>query len=168
MLHTRGLKRMKAYMSVEASMLMPFVLSVLFFLLYAFFLVYNRCLAEFDMGHLLVTAVRSEGNVNEIAESVLQEERAIQKEKYYGYHQTEMTSELKNGKVSLEQRGRLDFPGTRSWELRVSYQAAFYRPAHRLRQWNRIKEVSSCIRKENQEYVKNGLHTQSSGELSAN
>ena len=32
-LHTRGLKRMKAYMGVEASMLMPFVLSVLFFLL---------------------------------------------------------------------------------------------------------------------------------------
>lgn len=168
MLHTRVLKRMKAYMSVETSMLMPFVLSVLFFLLYAFFLVYNRCLAEFDMGHLLVTAVRSEGNVNEIAEILLQEERAIQKEKYYGYHQTEMTSELKNGKVSLEQRGRLDFPGARNWELRVSYRAAFYRPALRLRQWNRIKEVSLCIRKENQEYVKNGLHTQSAGKLPAN
>ena len=149
MLHTKGLRKVRAYMSVEASMLMPFVLSVLFFLLYAFFLVYNRCLAEFDMGHLLVTAVRAEGSVEEIAEIVLQEEKAIQKEKYYGYHQTEMISEFKKGKVSLEQRGRLDFPGTRIWKIGVRYQASFYRPADSLRQWNKIKELTSCILKEN-------------------
>ena len=140
-------KRISAYFTLEATMILTLVTGVIVVLIYFMFFLYNRCLADQDVGTL---ALRGCSVQAESKEELLQklEDDAIQMdtEKYIGWKQGATQITLREDKVRVERTGSLLFtfagivPGEidrewktqRSFENRRIFPVAFLRSLRKL------------------------------------
>ncbi len=99
------------YFTVEASILLPFVLGVILLVIYLWFFAYDRCLMEQDYAMVLIKGIYTSdltpeervGYVKELADKTYREE-------YYGWNfgETKITYDL--GRMKIEGDGFLEFP----------------------------------------------------------
>lgn len=108
-------QKMPAYFTVEAAMIMTMVLNVLMILIYIMFFQYNRCLLEQDMGALALKGctVQAESK-EELLQTLKQYESQLYLEKYIVWEHGEVSLELKQDSIKVEQTGNLIFPF--AWE----------------------------------------------------
>lgn len=137
----KGLKKIEGiegYLTVEASLLLPFVIGVIVYVIYFQFFWYNRCLMDQETA---MTAVRA-AQAGSVATETLQKEiwqwrDAFLTDRYVGWEADEpiLTAEL--GKISVSGRGRLKLPNA-AWNAEITYEVGRIDTAFYLRQLRRI------------------------------
>jgi len=108
-------KKMKAYFTVEAAMVLTLVTGMLTLLVYIIFFQYNRCLLEMDIGALALKgcSVQSE-NKDDLLQKLNQYSAQIYKDKYLAWEHGDIILKLEENTVRIEQTGTLQFPFTGS------------------------------------------------------
>lgn len=141
-------KRMDAYLTVEAVMVLPIVFGVLLFIICFWFYQYDRCLMEQDAGLLALrgTVIPAEDAEERIkAVKKILAERPI--EKYIVWEDLGTDIKIERGKIRVRQRGNIRFPfsglafwdGEDIWEMSVLYENELMSPASLLRKYQKIK-----------------------------
>lgn len=126
-------KSVEAYLTVEASLLLPFILGTLVFIFCIQFYWYNRCLMDQNVAMLGIRAVQEQTVDGEALEQVLNEwEEGYLSDKYYGWEIERPAISLKRNCFAIEQCGKLGY-GDRIWKAAVSYENEIIRPAEILR-----------------------------------
>lgn len=152
------LNKKNGYLTVEATLIFPIVLSVIMFLLYVLFFSYNSCLMEQDINMVLIGAADSEDKVTETAQKVKKELEDIYVEKYYGFARGDIEFEIKHQKLRISQTGYLVFPVARQWEHTVCYEVKLTHPVETVRARRKLEKLKDNISKERTEYDKDGVY----------
>ncbi|MCR4617483.1 MAG: pilus assembly protein [Lachnospiraceae bacterium] len=110
---------MKGYFTLEAALIMPIVLGIVFLVIYMWFYAYDRCLMEQDMGTSLASGVYAQ-NVNEEQRvaGMLAKYSSIYKDQYFGWESGQASASYEMGELSIKQNGQIRFPfgGLRFWD----------------------------------------------------
>lgn len=119
-------KLLQAYFTLEASLLLPFVLGIILMIVYLWFFQYDRCLLEQDMGAL---ALRGSASVLEEKETRMRwlegQEKKREKEKYVGWEEGNVEMKLEKNILKVEGSGRVRFPfsGMNFWREATVWEA---------------------------------------------
>ncbi len=105
-------------MTVEATMVFAMVLTVMMYIIYGMFFVYDRCLMDQDAAMLAIRGGgRTELGKKATAQYVKAENVKLAKdEKYVAWQEAETTITLKKDKVNVTKQGRLRFHSLWDWE----------------------------------------------------
>ena len=113
----------KAYFTVEASLVMPMVIGSIIFIMGFLLFWYNRCLMEQDLSMLTVKGSQVKA---EDPESFLGELRDWQlgnfSEKYYGWAREGITYSRERNVIRLSEKGKMIL-GDRVWKAEVTGKA---------------------------------------------
>ena len=105
-------KRENGYLTVEAAMVFPVVLSVQILIVYLLLFQYDRCLLNQDAARLTVLGCSAdEKEKTELAEYLRPCTGELSKEKYAAWNMDFLTMELAGDNICVEGNGRLLFPG---------------------------------------------------------
>ena len=100
---------MKGYFTVETSLILPMVLAVQVFLIYAMLRQYDRCLLEQDMGILTVYAGAA-GNTQEADRALERKNNQRQQQPYLIYEEEELSLNADGGYIEAHSRGKVRMP----------------------------------------------------------
>lgn len=100
---------MKGYFTVETSLILPMVLAVQVFLIYAMLRQYDRCLLEQDMGILTVYAGAA-GNTQEADRALERKNNQRQQQHYLIYEEKELSLNTDGGYIEAHSRGKVRMP----------------------------------------------------------
>lgn len=124
-------RKCNAYMTVEACMVMPVVMSVYLFLIQYAVWTYDRCMLEFDVATVLLRS-----SVSAEVQSTYQRERMLwDKEKYLWFHSQKM--QLEKGVFMLKVAGHAE--GEPMGTVDIYYEMRHIEPE----QWLRVKRKLS-------------------------
>lgn len=140
-------KRISAYFTLEATMILTLVTGVIVVLIYLMFFLYNRCLADQDVGTMAlrgcsVQAESKEELLQKLEDDVIQ----MDTEKYIGWKQGATQITLREDKVRVERTGSLLFPFAgivpgeidREWKTQRSFENRRFFPVAFLRSFRKI------------------------------
>lgn len=133
-------KEAAGYFTVEAAMVMPVVLYLVFMIMYLMFFQYNRCLMELDVGIFAMRGTLLQVGSNEDrAQQLRKQALELEEESYMGWRCQEIQWKMKNGILQVEQQGNLVFPFTKeSWDAEVSYENHILSPVSFLRYYRKL------------------------------
>ena len=100
---------MKGYFTVETSLILPIVLAVQVFLIYAMLRQYDRCQLEQDMGILTVYAGAA-GNTQEADRALEMKNKQRQQQHYLIYEEEEISLNADGGYIEAHSAGRVRMP----------------------------------------------------------
>jgi hypothetical protein len=100
---------MKGYFTVETSLILPMVLAVQVFLIYAMLRQYDRCLLEQDMGILTVYAGAA-GNTQEADRALERKNNQRQQQHYLIYEEEELSLDADGGYIEAHSSGKVRMP----------------------------------------------------------
>lgn len=149
----RKKRSFEAYFTVEATLVLPLVMSAILLDIYLFCFQYDRCLMEQDMGSLILwcSGIRFEN-----ADTVKEQEGKIQnrtgeiyREKYVAWELTTVDVKLEKNRISVVGRGQLTFPvpgwnlwnDINLWEDEVTYESRSISPVFYIRQLRKLDEI---------------------------
>lgn len=132
-------KDVGGYFTVEAALVMPIVLYVIFMILYLLFFQYNRCLLELDMGIFALRGSLAQAETNEDrAELLRKQAMELDEENYIGWQCGKIQWKLEKGTLQVEQQGALEFPFTEElWSVEVNYENHILSPVSFLRYYRK-------------------------------
>ena len=141
------MRRRNGYFTVEAALVLPMVMGVVFFAVYILLLQYNRCLLEQDMGALVMWGSLLYGEEEEIASELESKTESIYWGKYLVWELKGLDAEIQNNECRVVSGGQVVFPlpGWNFWnnenvwsvESEWSYQRIY--PVEFVRMCNRLK-----------------------------
>lgn len=133
-------RKVKAYFTVEASLVLPIVIGSIIFVICFLLYWYNRCLMEQDVSMYTIRAAQM---TRLTAEDVPREMTAWRREyltdKHYAWESSDLYISLKHNEIRITRTGRL-LLGDRIWNAEVACaarrmdQAGFLRLCRRLEQ----------------------------------
>lgn len=123
-------KGVGAYFTVEAAMVLPIVLSVILFILYAMFFQYDRCLLEQDMGALALRGAAMQIDDKEaLAGEIKEQANQMDCGKYLMWECGEINLRLEGNQLCVSREGQLKYPfsgfgigGERLWRAETEYE----------------------------------------------
>ena len=139
---------MKAFFTVEATMLFPIILFVLSFLVYLGFYQYNRCIVEESMRYAAVRGKELSGATEEEYEDILSDLFVETLDKHYligcdGKIECERTGPLTNlvyvGDMPVLWLKIVDSGIGGAWQIKVKSEAKRWDPVSFIRLCNRMK-----------------------------
>ncbi len=142
-------KKVRAYFTVEAAVIIPVVFSVMMLVIYILMFQYNRCLQEQDMGALALKGCSIQAFDKEALMEELQKySGAIERDKYLVWEQDAGSIILEGGHVRVEQSGKLTFPfgellgwdGQEEWQVVTIFENQRLAPVSFLRACRKMKK----------------------------
>ncbi len=129
-----------AYFTVEAAMVMPTVLCMIFLIIYMLFFQYNRCLLELDLGILALRGCVMQAENNEDRVEQLRKQMCERNEEMYiGWQCSDIKIRIEKGVLRMEQQATseipiaLDFPSANAtYENHILSPVSFLRYYHKL------------------------------------
>lgn len=103
--------RVKAYLSVEAALVMPIVTATVLLVIYFWFFQYNRCLMEIDLNTIVCKTLNADmADNNDKIEYLKKCISETYKSKYWAWTPGTYNCKIENNKIIVEQEGALEFP----------------------------------------------------------
>ena len=139
--------KVSAYFTVEAALVFPLVLGVVFLVMYLMFFQYGRCLSEQDMGALALYGATVQAEDGEERVRLMSgRARGIYEEKYVMWKASEIGMKLERNKVKVERSGSVRFPlfglafwnGGDVWETTARYENPVLDPVSLIRKWRKL------------------------------
>ena len=146
-------KSCEAYFTVEATLVLPLVMSAILLDIYLFCFQYDRCLMEQDMGSLILwcSEIRLENTdtVKEQEEKIQNRTGEIYRDKYVAWELTTVDVQLEKNRISVVGRGQLTFPvpgwnlwnDINLWKGEVTYEDKSISPVFYIRQLRKLDEI---------------------------
>ncbi|MCM1325800.1 MAG: hypothetical protein NC094_05540 [Bacteroidales bacterium] len=107
----KNTKKVKAYFTVEAALILPMALGAIVLIMYLWFFQYNRCLLEQDAGILALRGAVTEAADNQKRITLLTEQaEQMDKDKYVAWEDAKTSITIKQGKIQVKKEGLLRFP----------------------------------------------------------
>ena len=120
-MHGNGVK---AYFTVEASLVMPIVIGSIIFVMGFLLFWYNRCLMEQDLSMLTVKGSQiKEEDPEKFLEELRDWQREYFPEKYYGWTRGEITYSRERNVIRLNEKGKMIL-GDWVWKAEVTGKAS--------------------------------------------
>ena len=153
-------KSCEAYFTVEATFILPLVMSAILLEIYLFCFQYDRCLMEQDMGNLVLwcSEIRLENadTVEKQKEKIKSQTGEIYRDKYIAWELTGVDVQLENNRISVIGSGQLIFPvpgwnfwnSINIWEDEVIYESRSISPVFYIRQ---LRKLNNMLQRENDE-----------------
>lgn len=131
--------RIKAYLTVEAAMVIPVVIGTIVFLIYMMFFQYNRCLLEQDVGVLAVRSVTMQEKDKTALVAKLQDEAAaLDGEKYLAWELGEVDISMKGTTTRISRTGGLVLTSGDLWETQAESEGGQISPTFLIRSCRKI------------------------------
>ncbi len=127
----------EAYFTVEAAMILPFVMAFYLLLIYTMFFQYDRCLLEQDMMELVLEGILCEdGSNEEVAQLVERQLAGMDWNRYLAFQPGERGIRVTQGEITLEGEGAVSAPFPQlgklfdetHWKIRAEAEAARISP----------------------------------------
>ena len=140
-------RKIRAYFTVEAVLVLPIVFGVILLVMYFMFFQYDRCLLEQDIGALALYGATVQADDNEERIRQLSDRaNGLYEEKYVAWDSTEIGMKLERGKLKVERKGSLRFPlpGLVFWSRKdvwgtsVRYENTVLSPTTMIRTWRKL------------------------------
>lgn len=140
-------RKISAYFTVEAVLVLPIVFGVIFLVMYLMFFQYDRCLLEQDIGALALYGATVQADDNEDRMRQLADRaNGLYEEKYVAWDSAEIGMKLERGKLMVERKGNLRFPlpglafwsGKDVWGTSVRYENTILSPTTMIRTWRKL------------------------------
>lgn len=141
------MKKVGAYLTLEAGLVLPVVLGVIVLTIYLWFFQYDRCLMEQDAGMLALRgAVLEAESPGERVRLVEKEAGKVYGDKYVAWEGEKTAIAMKGGKLQVKKAGKLQFPfqglrfwqGSDAWETQVLYENRVLSPVSIIRNYRKI------------------------------
>lgn len=143
----RGLRRhggrgAKAYVTLEAALLLPILIGAVLFVIYMMLFQYNRCLMNQDLGAMALWGSIRQSDDGKRLEAIIRERMDnIYRDKYIAWHFTELKAGVKKNYFEAEGIGKLTFPfpgwnfwsSTNVWEAKSEYRYRRFSPVDFIR-----------------------------------
>ena len=134
-----GNVRIKAYLTVEAAMVIPVVIGTIVFLIYMMFYQYNRCLLEQDVGVLAVRSVTmQEKDKTAMTLKLREEAAALDGEKYLAWEMGEFDISVKGTITCVSRMGELVLTAGDLWETQADCEGEQISPTFLIRSCRKI------------------------------
>ena len=105
------MKRLDAYMTVEAALVFPVVMGSILFVIYAMLFQYDRCLLEQDTGAIALWGSLAEAADTAELESKIQKRMSeMYRDKYMMWRFQTLEASLDKNRFSVNGAGQLSFP----------------------------------------------------------
>ena len=146
-------KSSEAYFTVEATLVLPLVISAILLDIYLFCFQYDRCLIEQDMGSLILWCSELRlGNTDtakEQEEKIQKRASEIYRDKYVAWELTTVDVQLEKNRISVVGQGQLTFPvpgwnlwnNINLWKAEVTYESRNISPVFYIRQLRKLNEM---------------------------
>lgn len=148
-------RRVKAYFSVEAALILPVVFVLILFIVYLLCFQFNRCLMEQDMGILALRgAVMQTQDNGERADELGKIAEQMNSGKYLAWEMEEVNFTIGKGKVIVERLGQMKVPfkkedkGEVWWSTMAKYEDQIISPVAFVRTYRRMIEGGKDAQKE--------------------
>lgn len=157
-------KSCEAYFTVEATLVLPLVMSAVLLDIYLFCFQYDRCLMEQDMGSLILwcSGVRLESadTLREQEEKIYNRAIEIYRDKYVAWELTAVDVRMEENRISVVGRGQLTFPipgwnlwnDVNIWEEEAIYESKSISPVFYIRQLRKLDEMLHGENNESMEF----------------
>lgn len=142
------MKRMEAYFTVEAALVMPLVISVLTMTVFLFVYQYDRCLMEQDVGMLaLYAGTLAAEDVNEMTKQIGRRAAECCTDKYLFWTQDKIDINVRKDRVEIVGEGSTVIPlpewnllnSQKGWSAKIIRRISRLSPTEIIRLWRRIK-----------------------------
>lgn len=140
-------RTLKAYFTVEAALVMPFVFGIIFFIIYFFFFQYNRCLLEQDMARLVIYS-RGQQELNKEKMALELQKRAdfLSENMYVAWNGSKVKISLKQNNILIEKQGQIVFPfsglnfwgSDNTWKMNAAYKSQRLSPTFFVRHCKKL------------------------------
>ena len=143
----KKLHGIKAYLTVEAALVLSVVFGVIVMIIYVMFFQYNRCLMEQDVGTLVVKGVTLQiEDKDALLRELGRQEEQLSSDKYIAWENQGIVWRLGYNKIEAEQKGWILFPFTgrssgevkERWEAQTTYENRYVSPVEFMRTYRRI------------------------------
>lgn len=140
-------RKVNAYFTVEAALILPMVLGVIVLIIYLWFFQYDRCLMEQDAGILALRGTIMEAEDNqERVRMLIKEAEQMNKKKYVAWEEKKGDFTIEKGKLQVKKAGELRFPfrglqfwnGENVWEVEVVYENQLLSPVSMIRYYRKL------------------------------
>lgn len=139
-------KKINAYFTVEASLLISIIIGVILLVVYLLFFQYDRCLMEHTTGVLGVRGCTLQITDKERLLIELMEYSEQKDKRYLAWDMDEVIVELKGNSVFVKRDGKLRFPfrsmmfwdGDRGWESSVVFKNYRVKPVEFIRNCRKV------------------------------
>jgi hypothetical protein len=142
------------YFTVEAALIMPIVLGVIFMTMYLWFYQYDRCRQDQDTGLLAMQAASLRGlSAEQRCDHVIREGDLEDRDVYIAWESGELTARQQGYRLDVERSGGLTFPlprwnlllGKDFWEAKSHYRNQTVSPVKIVRSYQRTKELLQMV-----------------------
>lgn len=142
------MKRMQAYFTVEAALIIPLVISVLTMTFFLFVYQYDRCLMEQDVGMLaLYAGTLTTEDIDEMTKQIGRRAAERYTDKYLFWTQTKIDIDVRKDRAEIVGEGSTVLPlpkwilqnGQKGWGARVVRRMSRLSPTEFIRLRCRIK-----------------------------
>lgn len=143
----------EAYFTVEATLVLPLVMSAILLDIYLFSFEYDRCLMEQDMGSLILWCseirLQNADTAKEQEEKIQNRTGKIYRDKYIAWELTTIDVQLEKNRISVVGRGQLTFPvpgwniwnDINLWKDEAAYESRSISPVFYIRQMRKLNEM---------------------------
>ncbi len=139
-------KKTDAYFTVEAALVMPFVIGIILLTVYLLFFQYDRCLMEQNAGKIILRGCAPWSADNKKLMAELSKQSGQKDTRYLSWEAEDARIVLKGNRIIVQCSGKLIFPfwGELSrvkdgiWESGVSYEAYRIKPVNFIRNCKRV------------------------------
>lgn len=139
-------KKIDAYLTVEAALVLPMVLGAVLLVIYLLFFQYDRCLMEQNVGKLAMRGCTFQAaNSEEIVARIVAQSRQAD-ERFFAWKLGAVKVTIKGNRVRVERSGELEFPFKRfvfwktdsTWQSRIVYENHRIKPVEFIRNCRKI------------------------------
>lgn len=141
------MKKIDAYLTVEAALVLPIVFMVQILIIYLWFFQYDRCLMEQGMASIALRGCTLQmEDKTQIAQKLYQESEQMNAKNYLAWDVSHAEVVLKGSRVNVKQSGSLKFPfqnlafrqGEGAWSSSAVYENHRISPMAFIRNCRRI------------------------------
>ncbi len=142
------MKRMQAYLTVEAALVMPLVMGVLMMTVFLFVYQYDRCQMEQDVGMLaLYAGTLAAEDGKELTERIGRRAAERDAEKYVCWTQKKIDVTVRKDRVEIAAEGGMNVPlpewnltgSNKSWSAKVTRRMSRLSPVEVIRLGRRLR-----------------------------
>lgn len=143
------IKKVDAYFTVEAVLVLPLVIMMVVFVMYLWFFQYDRCLLEQDTGMVALKGTAVQDAISEKRMYELEKlADGVYRDKYIACEELIQRAMVYGGKVLVEGKLKMGMPfmgayfieDKSEWQIDTGYRNDIIEPASLLRKYKRLKE----------------------------
>lgn len=141
------MKKIDAYFTVEAALVLPIVIAAILLTIYLFFFQYDRCLMEQNTGKLALRGCANPfADGDEVVKNLAVQSRE-KDERFLAWEMKEAQITFKRNRISVKREGNLMFPfrglifwnGSNTWSSECVYENIRVTPVQFIRNCRKIK-----------------------------